>query len=118
MSISQPRGPVCQNCKRPYRHRVERDGLLLCCDCALRVDRGESLAPQVGQSVVVPLGGRQLDARSQGGWLRPETLRAVKLPKRKPTESDRPPASTFPGRKPKLVRGQLDLEGGEHDPAA
>ena len=41
-----------------------------------------------------------------------EALRGLRLPKRAPTEADRPPpASVFPGRKPKLIDGQLDLEG-------
>lgn len=43
MSISQPiaHGPLCNLCKRPFRHRIQRGRLWLCCDCALRVDRGE-----------------------------------------------------------------------------
>jgi hypothetical protein len=41
-----------------------------------------------------------------------DALRACKLAKRKPTEDDRPPASTFPGPKPKLLPGQIDLFGG------
>jgi hypothetical protein len=32
-----------------------------------------------------------------------------------PPDDDRPPPSTFPGRKPKLLPGQLDLDGQEHE---
>ena len=42
-----------------------------------------------------------------------EALRAWKAPKRVPTEHDAPPPSTFPGRKPKLLAGQLDFDGNE-----
>jgi hypothetical protein len=42
-----------------------------------------------------------------------EALRAYKLPKRKPTDDDRPPPSTFPGKKSKPLPGQTDLFGGE-----
>ena len=38
-----------------------------------------------------------------------ETLRAHKLPKRAPNEADRPPTSTLPGRKVKVLAGQLRL---------
>jgi hypothetical protein len=53
---------------------------------------------------------------SDGNSMRPgmrDALRASKLPKRKPTDDDRPPPSTFGGKKPKLLPGQTDLFGGE-----
>ena len=37
-------------------------------------------------------------------------LQAHKLPKRAPTEADRPPTSTLPGRKVKVLPGQLELD--------
>jgi hypothetical protein len=42
-----------------------------------------------------------------------KALQALRLPKRKPTDADRPPPSTFPGRKAKVLPGQLDFEGHE-----
>jgi hypothetical protein len=36
-------------------------------------------------------------------------LRALRARKGAPTEADAPPPSTFPGRKPKLIPGQLAL---------
>jgi hypothetical protein len=42
-----------------------------------------------------------------------EALRALKLEARKPTDADRPPPSTFPGRKVSVRPGQLDFEGRE-----
>jgi hypothetical protein len=36
-------------------------------------------------------------------------LKARKLPQRLPTDADRPPVSTFPGRKEKRLLGQLAL---------
>jgi hypothetical protein len=36
-----------------------------------------------------------------------EALRAARLPKRKPTEDDRPPPRPFPGRKSRFIPGQL-----------
>ena len=50
------------------------------------------------------------DARKQSPGVR-EALRALRLERRPPTEADRPPASTFPGRKERRLRGQLDLLG-------
>ena len=38
-----------------------------------------------------------------------EALKAHKRPKRAPTEADRPPTSTLPGRKVKVIPGQLEL---------
>jgi hypothetical protein len=35
--------------------------------------------------------------------------RALKLEQRAPTDADRPPASTFPGRKGRRLPGQLEL---------
>lgn len=57
------------------------------------------------------------DMRKVAGW-RPtpaerETLKALAAPKRKPTEADAPPLSTFPGKAVKPTSGQLDLFGGE-----
>ncbi len=51
---------------------------------------------------------RSSDARSQHPALA-ATLRALRLDRRKPTEADRPPASTFPGRKATVLPGQLEL---------
>jgi hypothetical protein len=45
-----------------------------------------------------------------------ETLRLLGLPKRKPTDADRPPVSTLPGRKVKPLPGQLEL--GQDEPEA
>lgn len=42
-----------------------------------------------------------------------EAFRASKLAQRSPTDDDRPPVSVLPGRKPKILRGQLDLDGDE-----
>ena len=39
--------------------------------------------------------------------------RALALPRRRPTDGDRPRLSTFPGPKPKLLPGQLDFDGTE-----
>jgi hypothetical protein len=39
-----------------------------------------------------------------------EALRFLKAPKRKPTDADRPPPSSLPGRRARLVDGQLGLE--------
>ena len=57
------------------------------------------------------------DMRKEAGW-RPsqaerETLAALKAERRKPTEADAPPLSTFPGRPVKPTPGQLDMFGGE-----
>lgn len=41
-----------------------------------------------------------------------ETLRALALPKRKPTEADAPPVTPFPGKRIKPTPGQLDVFGG------
>ena len=38
-----------------------------------------------------------------------EALRAHKLPRRAPTEADRPPMSTLGGRKVNVLPGQLEL---------
>ncbi len=43
-----------------------------------------------------------------------EALRAHLLPKGPPPADYVPPVSTFPGRKPTLLAGQLDLYGGEY----
>ena len=45
-----------------------------------------------------------------------EALRALKLPKRAPTDDDRPPVKPFPGRKPTLIDGQIDLFGNVYPP--
>jgi hypothetical protein len=42
-----------------------------------------------------------------------EAVRAARLPKQTPTESDQPPVRVLPG-KVKVLRGQLDLYGHEH----
>jgi hypothetical protein len=39
-----------------------------------------------------------------------EAKRALSLEKRRPTDNDRPPPSVFPGRKPRVLPGQLELE--------
>jgi len=44
-----------------------------------------------------------------------EALRLLRLEKRKPTEADRPPTSTLPGRKVKPLPGQLSLGAEEPD---
>lgn len=53
---------------------------------------------------------------------RPGLRTAIQLERhakrRKPTESDRPPPSTFPGRQPRHIDGQLDLEQAGGDDAA
>jgi len=38
-----------------------------------------------------------------------EALRLLRLEKRRPTEADRPPPSTLPGRKLRPLAGQLEL---------
>jgi hypothetical protein len=38
-----------------------------------------------------------------------EALRARGLPKRRPSEDDRPPPSVLPGRKARVLPGQLSL---------
>jgi hypothetical protein len=46
----------------------------------------------------------------------PSLLEATKLAKArkgKPTEADVPPVRPLPGRKPKVLPGQLDLDGNE-----
>jgi hypothetical protein len=43
-----------------------------------------------------------------------DAIRASKLKPRKPTEGDRPPPSTMPGRRPRLLDGQIDIFGVEH----
>jgi hypothetical protein len=40
--------------------------------------------------------------------------RALRGAKAKPTERDRPPPSTLPGRRGRVLPGQLDLAGREH----
>jgi hypothetical protein len=40
-----------------------------------------------------------------------EATRALALPKRKPTDADRPPVSTLPGPRAQVLPGQLDLFG-------
>jgi hypothetical protein len=55
---------------------------------------------------------RRRRARQKSAGLR-EALRALRLAKRAPTESDAPRPSTFPGRKMKPLPGQLDLDGNE-----
>jgi hypothetical protein len=42
-----------------------------------------------------------------------EAKRALALPKRKPTDADRPPTSTFTGPRARVLPGQLDLFGNE-----
>jgi len=41
-------------------------------------------------------------------------LRALKQRPGPPTEHDRPRPSVFPGKKVKLIPGQLDLAGNQH----
>jgi hypothetical protein len=43
-----------------------------------------------------------------------EATRALRLRKGK-ADGWRPPPSTFPGRRVKILPGQLDLDGREHD---
>jgi hypothetical protein len=45
-----------------------------------------------------------------------ETLGLLGLPRHKPTDADRPPVSTLPGRKVKPLLGQLEL--GQNEPEA
>jgi hypothetical protein len=45
-------------------------------------------------------------------------LRALRLQKRRPTDDDRPPASTFPGPKRKPLAGQMALGEEAPDDAA
>jgi hypothetical protein len=40
-----------------------------------------------------------------------EALRALDKPQRAPTEADRPPVQPLPGPKPRILPGQLDLDG-------
>jgi hypothetical protein len=42
-----------------------------------------------------------------------EARRLLRLPRRKPTDADRPPVSPAPGRKINPLPGQLDLDGNE-----
>lgn len=42
-----------------------------------------------------------------------DALNALRAPKGKPTDADRPRPTPLPGRKPKQIAGQLDLEGRE-----
>ena len=56
-----------------------------------------------------------VDLRREAGY-RPTpaeraTLAALKAPKRKPTEADAPPVSTFPGKKVTPIPVQLDVFG-------
>ncbi len=39
----------------------------------------------------------------------------LKARKGKPTENDRPPPSTLPGRSARVLPGQLDIHGREHE---
>jgi hypothetical protein len=43
-----------------------------------------------------------------------EAKRALRLRKGPPADGDRPPPTPFPGRKVKLIPGQLDLDGVQH----
>jgi hypothetical protein len=43
-----------------------------------------------------------------------DALRARKLRKGLPAEKDAPPPSVFPGTRPKVLPGQLDVFGREH----
>jgi hypothetical protein len=58
-------------------------------------------------------------SRSSGReWQHPaltEAIRIAKLPKRKPSEDDRPRPSTFSGLRPKLIPGQLALGHAERE---
>jgi hypothetical protein len=38
-----------------------------------------------------------------------QAKRALSAPKRKPDDADRPPPSAFPGRRPKMIPGQMSL---------
>jgi Protein of unknown function (DUF3631) len=54
--------------------------------------------------------------RSGRDWESPaitSALRARELEQRKPSDDDRPPLSTFPGRRSKPTPGQLDIDGNE-----
>jgi hypothetical protein len=42
-----------------------------------------------------------------------QALRALRLPRRKPTDGDRPPIKPARGRKITPISGQLDLDGNE-----
>jgi len=42
-------------------------------------------------------------------------MRLLRAPRRKPIEGDRQPPSTFPGRQPRHIDGQLDIYEGGHD---
>lgn len=60
------------------------------------------------------------DMRREAGY-RPtpaerETLKALAAPKRKPTEADAPPVTSFPGKRVKPTPGQLDVFGGVVEP--
>lgn len=47
-----------------------------------------------------------------------EALRLRGAAQRVPTDADRPPPSTFPGRRPRIIPGQLEfIEEGGHDGA-
>jgi hypothetical protein len=41
-------------------------------------------------------------------------LRLLSAARRRPDDADRPPPSTFAGKKVRLIPGQIDLYGGEH----
>lgn len=43
-----------------------------------------------------------------------EAVRAARLPKQTPIENDQPPVRVLPGRRVRVLRGQLDLYGHEH----
>jgi len=43
-----------------------------------------------------------------------EALRALRQRKGRPTSADQPPPSTLPGRRVRVLKGQLDLDGHEH----
>lgn len=53
--------------------------------------------------------GRPVSAREA------EIIRAITAEKRKPTDADRPPLSTFADKPVKPTPGQLDVFGGEVD---
>jgi hypothetical protein len=42
-----------------------------------------------------------------------EAIRVARLPKHKPSDTDRPPTLALPGRKPRRIAGQLLLEEGD-----
>jgi hypothetical protein len=43
-----------------------------------------------------------------------EAKRAAKLPAGAPSEHDQPPVRALPGKRVRVLRGQLDLYGHEH----